>query len=311
MLNVIYYPVSFVLWVWHEAFGFLLGPDSGIAWVLSVMFLVFTLRALLFRPALNQVRSMHRMNRFRPELDRIRREFAGDRQKQAEAMQRLQQEHGVNPLGGCLLVLVQVPVFIGLLQVLRNFTALNPGNLTQRTENYFFGSEDVQSFLRAEFLGARLGADVLRPIFGSAPDLPLVMIPLMIAAGLLTYLTARRAIARQTPAQAANPQLALTNKLMLYVFPLGVIGAPFLPLTVLVYWLANNLWTLGQQGVIQRRIAADAVVRPPARRVTPPTSPRPAGTPTGGIPPTGTGPAGDARPAGGSRPPARRPRKRR
>ena len=54
MLNFIFYPVSFILWVWHEVFGFLLGPDNGVAWALSVMFLVFTLRAILYKPFVHQ-----------------------------------------------------------------------------------------------------------------------------------------------------------------------------------------------------------------------------------------------------------------
>jgi YidC/Oxa1 family membrane protein insertase len=48
------------------------------------------------------------------------------------------------------------------------------------------------------------------------------------------------------------------NKMMLYVFPIGVVvGAPFLPLAVLLYWVANNLWTLGQQYVVYRKIDAE------------------------------------------------------
>jgi YidC/Oxa1 family membrane protein insertase len=65
-------------------------------------------------------------------------------------------------------------------------------------------------------------------------------------------------VARQTAAQAENPQTAIMNRLMLYVFPIGVVvGAPFLPLAVLLYWVSNNLWTLGQQYVVYRRIDAE------------------------------------------------------
>jgi YidC/Oxa1 family membrane protein insertase len=47
---------------------------------------------------------------------------------------------------------------------------------------------------------------------------------------------------------AANPQTAMMNKLALYVFPLGVVvGGPFLPLAIIFYWFANNIWTFGQQ----------------------------------------------------------------
>jgi YidC/Oxa1 family membrane protein insertase len=267
VLNFIYYPVSFILWVWHEVFGFLLGPDNGIAWALSVMFLVFTLRALLYKPFVSQVRSMRKMQEFQPEIAKLRKKYANDRQKQAEEMQRLQKEHGVNPLGGCLPVLVQVPVFIGLFHVLREF---NPvlANGQPRTENYFFGQEEVQSFNNSNLFGAKLGSwvtqgeAVLNAAGTSIASMLIVMIPLMIAAGIFTHITARHSVARQTAAQAENPQTAIMNKLMLYVFPIGVVvGAPFLPLAVLLYWVSNNLWTLGQQYVVYKRIDAEETAK--------------------------------------------------
>lgn len=257
MLNFIYYPVSFILWVWHKAFGYLLDEASGIAWALSVVFLVFTLRALLYKPFVSQVRSMRKMQEFQPEIAKLRKKYANDRQKQAEEMQRLQKDHGVNPLGGCLPVLVQVPVFIGLFHVLREF---KPG----KTENYFFGASEVESFNQASLFGAKLGAwvtqgeDALQAMGTSISQMLIVMIPLMIVAGVFTHITARHSVARQTAAQGDNPQTAIMNKLMLYVFPIGVVvGAPFLPLAVLLYWVANNLWTLGQQYLVYRRIDAE------------------------------------------------------
>jgi len=260
VLNFIYYPVSFILWCWHKVFGAVLGADNGFAWALSVVFLVFTLRAILYKPFVSQVRSMRKMQEFQPEIAKLRTKYANDRQKQAEEMQRLQKEHGVNPVAGCLPVLVQVPVFIGLFQVLRNFTPLNSDG-SVRTENYFFGQDEVRSFIEADFLGAKLGAwplqgeQALQAAGTSLASMLIVMIPLMIAAGIFTHITARHSVARQTAAQGENPQTAIMNKLMLYVFPIGVVvGAPFLPLAVLLYWVANNLWTLGQQYVVYKRI---------------------------------------------------------
>ena len=88
----------------------------------------------------------------------------------------------------------------------------------------------------------------------------IVMIPLMIAAGVFTHITARHSVARQVASGQGmdNPQTAIMQKLMLYVFPIGVVvGAPFLPLAILIYWVSNNLWTLGQQYVVYRRIDAE------------------------------------------------------
>ncbi|WP_433277270.1 membrane protein insertase YidC [Pseudonocardia xinjiangensis] len=263
MLNFIYYPVSFILWVWHKAFGYLFGEASGITWALAVIFLVFTLRAILYKPFVGQVRSMRKMQEFQPEIAKLRKKYANDRQKQAEEMQKLQKEHGVNPVAGCLPVLVQVPVFIGLFHVLREFGPVLP-NGAPRTENYFFDAKGVESFNDASFFGAKLGAWIVNPkppldVLGTTVAHQLIpMIPLMIMAGIFTHITARHSVARQTAAQGENPQTAIMNKLMLYVFPIGVVvGAPFLPLAVLLYWVSNNLWTLGQQYVVYRRIDAE------------------------------------------------------
>jgi YidC/Oxa1 family membrane protein insertase len=347
VLNFIYYPVSAIMWFWHKAFGYVFGEASGIAWALAVVFLVFTLRALLYKPFVHQVRSMRKMQEFAPEMQKLRAKYGNDKQKLAAEMQKLQSQQGVNPLGGCLPVLVQVPVFIGLFHVLREF---RPG----KTENYIFGAREVESFNAASLFGAKLGAWVtmgqeqLAALGTSVASMLIVMIPLMIAAGIFTHITARHSVARQTEAQLANPQSAIMNKLMLYVFPIGVVvGAPFLPLAVLLYWVSNNLWTLGQQYVVYRKIDAEeaekkaqAVAerqarapRPGQKPVRPETTARPEKTPgakpvtprTGstangkastdgasgdGGEPDGSGTAGGTNGAG-SRPPARRPRKRR
>jgi YidC/Oxa1 family membrane protein insertase len=257
VLNFIYYPVSAIMWFWHKAFGYVFGEASGVTWALAVIFLVFTLRALLYKPFVHQVRSMRKMQEFAPEMQKLRAKYGNDKQKLAAEMQKLQSQQGVNPLGGCLPVLVQVPVFIGLFHVLREF---RPG----KTENYIFNASEVESFNVASLFGAKLGAWVtlgqeqLAALGTSVTSMLIVMIPLMIAAGVFTHITARHSVARQTEAQLANPQSAIMNKLMLYVFPIGVVvGAPFLPLAVLLYWVSNNLWTLGQQYVVYKKIDAE------------------------------------------------------
>jgi YidC/Oxa1 family membrane protein insertase len=262
VLNFIYYPVSWILWFWHEVFGFVFGPSTGVAWAFAVVFLVFTLRALLYKPFVHQVRSMRKMQEFAPEIQKLKKKYGNDKQKMAVEMQKLQGEHGVNPIGGCLPVLVQVPVFIGLFHVLRSFGPfinLPGGVRIPRTENYVFDQAGVDSFNRASIFGAKLGA-AIHPYAGG-PSLAdyqvewmaqlIPTIPLAIAAAIFTHITARHSIARQTEAQAANPQAAMMNKLMLWLFPIGAVaGSPFLPLAILVYWVANNLWTLGQQRVV-------------------------------------------------------------
>jgi len=268
VLNVIYYPVSAILWFWHRAFGFVFGDSSGVAWALAVVFLVFTLRAILYKPFVHQVRSMRKMQEFQPEIKRLQAKYKNDKQKLATEMQKLQSEHGVNPVSGCLPMLVQVPVFIGLFHVLRGFSPNYP-------YNYIFTRKDIVSFNDAHLFGAKLGAALIPYGKGSVPlaefhtTIPhqlVIMIPMMIAAGFFTHLTARHNVARQTEAQLANPQAAMMAKLSLYLFPVGVVvGAPFLPLAILFYWVANNLWTLGQQRLVYQKIDVEEAAQATAK----------------------------------------------
>jgi len=256
VLNFIYYPISFIMWCWHKVFGSVLGEANGFAWALSVIFLVFTIRLLLFKPFVTQVRSMRKMQEVGPEMQRLKKKYSNDRQKFALEMQKLQSKEGFNPLGGCLPIIVQIPVFLGLFQVLKGFL---PG----RPYNYFFDAQGVESFVRSHLFGAKLSASLV-PLRGapglevyntSLSQMLVVMVPLMIMAGVFTHITARHSVARQTAVQADNPQTAIMNKMMLYLFPAGVVlAAPYLPLAVLLYWVANNLWTLAQQYVVYRRI---------------------------------------------------------
>jgi len=256
VLDFIYYPVSAILWFWHKVFGAIpfLGPDNGVTWALSVMFLVFTLRAILFKPFVSQVRSMRKMQEFAPQIRKLQEKHKGDRQRLAQEMQKLQSEHGVNPLGGCLPVVIQIPVFIGLFQVLKQFKPEN-------TKNYVFGQDGVTSFVNAELFGTKLSAYIamaqerLDVLHTTRLETALVAIPLMIAASVATHITARHSVERQSAAAAANPQAAIMNKVTMYLFPLGVLaGGPFFPIAILIYWLSNNAWTLGQQWVVYRRI---------------------------------------------------------
>lgn len=261
-LDYVYYPVSGIMWVWHKAFGSVLGYNNAWAWVLSVVFLVFTLRSLLFKPFMGQMNSQMKMQAVAPELKKLREKYKDDRTRLAEEMQKFNKEAGVNPLGGCLPALIQAPVFIGLYHVLRSF---KPG----QSENYFFGASDVTSFVDAKlFGGAPLSAYMTQPwvttakTIGLGPDgldgvrstVIAVGIPLTVLAAIATHLTSRRSIARQQAMQTEpNPQAAIMNKVMLYVFPLGVLAfGAFFPLAIAIYYLSNNSWTFGQLAVAHR-----------------------------------------------------------
>ena len=261
-LDFVYYPVSWIMWVWYKLFAALLGPSNFFAWALSVMFLVFSLRALLYKPFVRQIRTTRQMQELQPQIKALQKKYGKDRQRMALEMQKLQREHGFNPILGCLPMLAQIPVFLGLYHVLRSFNRTTGGFgqphmsviENRMTGNYVFTPADVGHFLDANLWGAPIGAFMTQHAgldaftYFSRPAVIAVGAPVMIMAGIATYFNSRASVARQSPEAAANPQTAMMNKLALYVFPLGVVvGGPFLPLAIILYWFANNIWTFGQQ----------------------------------------------------------------
>ncbi|OCB31533.1 membrane protein insertase YidC [Mycobacterium malmoense] len=261
-LDFVYYPVSWIMWAWYKLFAAMLGPSNFFAWALSVMFLVFSLRALLYKPFVRQIRTTRQMQELQPQIKALQKKYGKDRQRMALEMQKLQREHGFNPILGCLPMLAQIPVFIGLYHVLRSFNRTTGGfgqphlSVAQNrlTGNYVFSPTDVAHFLDANLFGAPIGAFMTQRTgldaftHFSRPAVIAVGAPVMILAGIATYFNSRASVARQSPEAAANPQTAMMNKLALYVFPLGVVvGGPFLPLAIILYWFANNIWTFGQQ----------------------------------------------------------------
>jgi YidC/Oxa1 family membrane protein insertase len=166
-------------------------------------------------------------------------------------------------------MLAQIPVFIGLYHVLRSFNRTQGGfgqpqmspELNRSLGNYVFNPTDVGHFLDANLFGAPIGAFMTQSngldafTEFSRPAVIAVSLPLMLLAGVATYFNSRASVARQSPEAAANPQTAMMNKLALYVFPFGVVaGGPFLPLAIIMYWLANNIWTFGQQHYVFGKI---------------------------------------------------------
>ncbi len=271
-LDIIYYPVSAIMWVWYKAFGLILGPSNFFAWALSVMFLVFTLRALLYKPFVRQIQTTRQMQELQPQIKALQKKYSKDRQKMALEMQKLQREHGFNPILGCLPMLAQIPVFLGLYHVLRSFNRTGRGigqlglspEQNRQLGNYVFSAADVGHFLDANLFGAPLGATMTQSsgldafTYFSRPAVIAVGVPVMILAGIATYFNSRASVARQSPEAAANPQTALMNKLALYVFPLGVVvGGPFLPLAIIFYWFSNNIWTFAQQHYVFGLIAKE------------------------------------------------------
>src|SRR6516162_3264029 len=103
----------------HAGLGAIFGPDSGWAWGLSIVFLVMIIRLCLVPLFVKQVNAQRKMAQHAPQLQELRKKYKNDKQRLNEETMKYYKENGVNPLGGCLPLLAQFPVFIALFNVLR------------------------------------------------------------------------------------------------------------------------------------------------------------------------------------------------
>ncbi len=253
--------------------------SNGIIWAASVIFLVVTLRLMLFWPAAKQIRFSRKMQEMQPKMKELQKRYKNDREKLAVETRKLQKQEGFNPLLGCLPMFIQIPVFLGLFHVLRSFNRMGEAfnalgmsaEETRNTGNYVFSADEVQSFLDARLFGAPLSSFISQPVEqfqafvepGGMVDFErwnifLVAIPLMIISAITTHLNARISLSRQSPEAAANPQAKIMNQLMLWAFPIGIlVTGAFWPMAILVYMVTNNLWTLGQQYFLFEQMAKE------------------------------------------------------
>jgi YidC/Oxa1 family membrane protein insertase len=254
LLDWLYTAISWVMKQWHTLFSTFLDPAGGITWALSIMFLVVTVRLILFPLFVKQIKSQRAMQELQPEMAKLRKQYGSDRQGMSQALMALQKERGVNPLAGCLPVLPQIPVFLSLFHVLRR---LAPG----KEGLYSWSDELTDQAARAELFGAPISAsfnmsgakaDALLAVTGGYTSIRAVAFVLIVIMCATTFITQKQIMKRSGPVEG---QAATVQKVMLYGMPLSLfVSGFFFPIGVLLYWTTNNLWTLGQQFFILRKM---------------------------------------------------------
>lgn len=103
-------------------------------WGLSIIIITIIFRILVAPLMHKQAKSNYKMQKIQPELQRIQEKYAGDQVRLSQEMQKLYAEAKFNPLAGCLPMLLQMPIFLALFQVLRNIDQYISGS----TENISF-----------------------------------------------------------------------------------------------------------------------------------------------------------------------------
>jgi YidC/Oxa1 family membrane protein insertase len=244
---------------------------------LAIVILTIVFRLVLLPLGIKQIKSMQAMQALQPKIKEIQKKYKGDRQKMQEQQMKLYQEYGVNPLGGCLPLLLQFPILIAMYSVIRApvpYAEDDPAKpaTAEFKDNHL--PEDSRLFVDVtshegegqHFLAMNLQCspqnagqtvDVLDTqgdptgdtldCGDSVPDrLPYyLMLALMI--GTTFYST--RQTQKATPSSAQNPQAQIIAKVMPVMF--GIFGFAF-PAGLVLYWTMSNVFQIGQQAMMLR-----------------------------------------------------------
>jgi YidC/Oxa1 family membrane protein insertase len=219
---------------------------GAMAWGWAIVALTVVVRIILLPLAVKQINSMRAMQKIQPELKKIQakhkvdrglmrtdpEKFRAQRAKQQEAMMGLYKEHQVNPAASCLPLLAQMPVFFALFWLLRD-------------------EERIPELARFGWYGI----DNLAALAGGVPPGGYILIALM---GATTYYSQKQMMANN-PSSAQMPQ----TKILLYVMPIMLLVFAFnFPTGVVLYWVTTNVWTMGQQWFMFRKVEHDQPGRP-------------------------------------------------
>jgi YidC/Oxa1 family membrane protein insertase len=184
----------------------------GFGWGLAIIAMTVTIRLAILPLTFRGVKGMQEMQRLQPEMKRLQERYKDDKQRMQQEVMKLYQEHGVNPLSSCLPLLLQIPFFIALFDLLRRDPEI-----------------EGQSFLFIPDLGAEATGAVLVTLI-------VVYIATQLGASLVTLVSADKTQRRIF--------LALPFVFVLFIinFPAGLI----------LYWITTNIWTIGQQLVVRK-----------------------------------------------------------
>jgi YidC/Oxa1 family membrane protein insertase len=199
-----------VLTFWHELVG-------G-SWGWAIILLTFTIRILILPLTFKSVKSMQKLQVLQPEMKKIQARYKDDKQRMNQEMMKFYQENKVNPLGSCLPLLLQIPFFIALFELLRSasFKADIAGNAA-------FGPID----------------NLAEPLTGQ---------PVVLAFTIVLYVATQLIATMITSIGGDKTQQRIMMALP-FVFVIFIIN---FEAGLIVYWITTNVWTIGQQLVVRK-----------------------------------------------------------
>ncbi|HEX5194557.1 MAG TPA: YidC/Oxa1 family membrane protein insertase [Solirubrobacteraceae bacterium] len=215
--------------------------NLGIGWGWSIILLTVAVRAVLLPLTFRQIKSMVRMQALAPQMKEIQKKYKDNKERQSQEMMKFYRENNVNPLGSCLPLVLQLPVFVGLYYMLRE--SLRKDICPQVQAAY----QAAHHTTNTTACGAGHGAGFLfiPDLTDKATGWVLVVLIILYVGSQLGSTLVMSSAATMDPMQRRMMMfLPLVFVLFIFRFPAGL----------LVYWITTNLWTVAQQWVVRQRI---------------------------------------------------------
>jgi len=250
--------VSVIMVGFHDGLSFIgLPAANGWTWTLSIIGLVLVIRAALIPVFVKQIKAQRGMQLLQPDLKKLQDKYKGktdqlSRQAMAQEQMAMYKKHGTNPFSACLPMLIQMPFFFALFQVLSGISTAKAGGQGIGAMSV----EQVRQFDESSIFGAPLSASLLHGgAGGNEVAVWILSIVMILAMTASQFITQKQIMAKNMSEEAMASPFMRQQKMMLYILPIvfGVGGINF-PIGVLIYWTTTNLWTMGQQFFVIRRM---------------------------------------------------------
>ncbi len=239
----LYWLTSVILSGFHSAFSTVLPPDSGWAWVLSIIGLTLLIRAALIPLFVKQIKSSRNMQMLQPKVKELQKKYGHDRERLAQETMALYKETGTNPFASCLPILLQMPIFLALFRLIDNASKGNAKGVLTDVQ--------VHQLQNATIFGAKISASFTHS--DGVLNVKILAGLLVVAMTATTFMTQRQLMSKNMPADAMTGQYAQQQKMLLYVLPVVfAVGGIAFPIGVLFYWTTSNLRTMCQQFYVIR-----------------------------------------------------------
>ncbi|HYZ55179.1 MAG TPA: membrane protein insertase YidC [Streptosporangiaceae bacterium] len=251
LLNPFYEAVAWVLMRLHSLLSVPFGASSGWSWGLSIVLLVVLMRLILVPLFVKQMHAQRKMAALAPQVAALRKKYKNDKQTMNQEVMKLYQENGANPLAGCLPLVVQLPVFFALFNVLRT--------IAEDKTAYGLTPAIVASAQHAHIITATIADRIVTtplPPYHLAPGpvgAKIVIGITVLISATTTFLTMRQSVKRGIgvqPGQDPDNPMANSQKYMMYIAPLFALSGMYWQFGLVLYWVTTNVWTLGQQHIL-------------------------------------------------------------